>query len=218
MLLWNREKRENQKYLWILFCSREKPIKREKTKLQTEMVLSFACPGLYFDCSLRTKSKCLRFTEFHSNKKIDYVHFKSTVQIRESTLFLTFQSGLVVQSGDHLRSCTMSWDHCGTIWGSFAGLCIFQAILSGDTRSWLGMTSYIILENGTNIHVSVDLQIASCHFIINIAIVHMTFEIPKTTFIGSRSFDLETATWCLSVLANIVNIHLGPLVTVVSAY
>ena len=163
---------------------------------------------------LYAKSKCLRFTEFHSNKKIDYVHFKSTVQIRESTLFLTFQSGLVVQSGDHLRSCTMSWDHCGTIWGSFAGLCIFQAILSGDTRSWLGMTSYIILENGTNIHVSVDLQIATsnlmavpCHFITNMAIIHMIFLIPKTTFIGICSFNLETATWCLSVLAIIANIH-----------
>ena len=97
----------------------KKAIKCEKTKLSKQQRIwgFLPCPSLYCDRSLIAIGSVDNwpFTENVKSlliskviKKIDYLNFKSTVQILESTLFHDqFRSGLVVQSGSHFRS----WDH-----------------------------------------------------------------------------------------------------------
>ena len=84
-------------------------------------VLNFIVIGSVPNLPSGIKSKCSRFSEFHSNKKSDCMNFKSTVQIPKSSHFQ------ILCRGDHFRSGIIY----GTIWGSFPVLRSF-AVQFGD--------------------------------------------------------------------------------------
>jgi len=84
-------------------------------------VLNFIVIGSVPNKPFGIKSKCSRFSEFHSHKKSDCINLKSTVQIPESSHFQ------ILWRGDNFRSAIIY----GTIWGSFPVLGSF-AVQFGD--------------------------------------------------------------------------------------
>jgi len=102
-------------------------------------VLNFIVIGSVPNLPSGIKSKCSRFSEFHSNKKSGCMNFKSTVQIPKSSYFQ------ILCRGNHFRSGIIY----GTIWGSFPVLRSFAIQFGGHLRagSFAGLYRLLVSRN-----------------------------------------------------------------------